>query len=515
MKIFSKLTAAALAVACVAVAWQAAPARAETTLTVVDGIDVKDWDPAVAYGHESYVLNNIYDPLTRYNTKEGKLEPALATSWSVSDDGLAWTFKLRPNVKFHSGEPMTAQSIKTMLDRNIKMNQGAQYLWGGAEVTAPDDSTLVIKTKDPLPIDLISSGSYAAEIYSAAAAAKGNAWFQQGHEDGTGPYKVTQWIPNQQIVLEKNPDYWGGWKGNEADRIIVRIVSEVSTQLQMLRSGEADMTFATLPFDMVKTLQQDPNIKIDIVESWQYLPAPINTKLPPTDNLKFREALTHIMDYDTVSSQIYAGLASVPQGPTPMAMPGASKYEMPKFDLDLAKKLLDESGVPKDQWKITWVAYGGVDVLKNVALLYQANAAKVGVKVDIVQGEWGVMWDKQKHLNTSFNVFPFRNWPDYATIQPISMFQTQTDQNVSFNLSHYSNPQVDKWIDDGTKLEAVDKKACAEAWRKAYQQVLDDAAAMFIADTKRIIAHRANLEGITTDAAYETVFFRFLHRTGG
>ena len=248
MKIFSKLTAATIAVACVAVGWQAAPARAETTLTVVDGIDVKDWDPAVAYGHESYVLNNIYDPLTRYNTKEAKLEPALATSWSVSDDGLAWTFKLRPNVKFHSGEPMTAQSLKTMLDRNIKMNQGAQYLWGGATVTAPDDSTLVIKTKDPLPIDLISSGSYAAEMYSAAAAAKGNAWFQQGHEDGTGPYKVTQWIPNQQIVLEKNPDYWGGWKGNEADRIIVRIVSEVSTQLQMLRSGEADMTFATLPF---------------------------------------------------------------------------------------------------------------------------------------------------------------------------------------------------------------------------------------------------------------------------
>jgi len=94
------------------------------------------------------------------------------------------------------------------------------------------------------------------------------------------------------------------------------------------------------------------------------------------------------------------------------------------------------------------------------------------------------------------------------------MFETQTDQNVSFNLSHYSNPQVDKWIDDGTKLEAVDKKACYEAWRKAYQQVLDDSAAMFIADTKRIIAHRSNLEGITTDPAYETVFFRFLHRTG-
>ena len=215
---------------------------------------------------KSYVLNNIYDPLTRYNTKEGKLEPALATSWSVSDDGLAWTFKLRPGVKFHSGEPVTAKSIKAMLDRNIKMGQGAHYLWGGATVAAPDDMTLVITTKDPLPIDLVSSASYACMVYSADAAAKGTDVFQKGYADGTGPYKLVQWVPNQQIVLERNKDYWRGWKGNEPDRIIVKIVSEVSTQLQMLRSGEADMTFATIPFDMVNTLQQDPNIKIDIVD---------------------------------------------------------------------------------------------------------------------------------------------------------------------------------------------------------------------------------------------------------
>src|SRR5262249_24414985 len=107
--------------------------------------------------------------------------------WSVSDDGLAWTFKLRPNVKFHSGAPVTAQAIKTMLDRNIKMNQGASYLWGGATVTAPDDLTLVVKTKDPLPIALVSPASYAAMIDWAAAAEKGNEWFQKGNADGTGP----------------------------------------------------------------------------------------------------------------------------------------------------------------------------------------------------------------------------------------------------------------------------------------------------------------------------------------
>jgi peptide/nickel transport system substrate-binding protein len=137
-------------------------------------------------------------------------------------------------------------------------------------VAAPDDMTLVITTKDPLPIDLVSSASFACMVYSADAAAKGTEWFQKGHADGTGPYKLVQWVPNQQIVLERNKDYWRGWKGNEPDRIIVKIVSEVSTQLQLLRSGEADMTFSTIPPDMIDTLQQDPNIKIDIYDSWMW-----------------------------------------------------------------------------------------------------------------------------------------------------------------------------------------------------------------------------------------------------
>src|SRR5262249_5078411 len=152
-------------------------------------------------------------------------------------------------------------------------------------------------------------------------------------------------------------------------------------------------------------------------------------------------------------------------------------------------------------------------VRKSAVLVFKADAAKVGVKVEIMQGEWGVMWDKQKPLEPSFNVFPFRNWPDYATTNPVSLFES--DQQSSFNLSHYVVPAVDKLIGEGTKLEAVDKAACAQAWQKAYQQRLDDAAGLFIADTKRILAHRSNLEGVTTDPAYETVFFRFLHRTGG
>lgn len=484
-----------------------------STITVVDGIDVKDWDPAIAYGHESYVLNNIYDPLTLYNTKEGKLEPALAEKWSVSDDGLKWTFTIRKGVKYHNGSDVNAKTIAAGLSRNIKMGKGANYLWAGATVETPDDWTLVVTTKDALPIDLISSGSYAALIYGPEGAEKGTDWFQKGNDDGTGPYKVVQWVPNQQIVLERNKDYWRGWSGGEADRVIVRIVAEVSTQIQMLRSGEADLTYATIPFDMISKLKEDPNIKVQVVDSWQYLAGPINTKKPPTDNPKIRQAILRLIDYDTIASQIYAGLASAPKSGYPMAMPGSKELNIPKFSIEEAKKLIEESGVPPEQRKITWVAYGGVDVLKNVALLFQANAKKAGLDVEIVQGDWGVMWDKQKKLDTAFNVYPYRNWPDYATIQPSAMLKTQKDGEVSFNFAYFSDPDADKMIDEGTKMEAVDKAKSSDAWNQVYQKAIDDGAQVNIADTKRVITHRANVSGIVTDPAYETVFLRFLKKS--
>lgn len=509
----SKWTAAALIGAASVFALPMSNALADAaTITVVDGIDVKDWDTGLAYGHESYVLNNIYEPLLRYNTAAGKLEPALATEWKVSDDGLKWTYKIREGVKFHGGEEVNAKAIATALSTYIAGGKGPHYLWEGAVVEAPEAYTLTITTKRPLPIDFVSSGSYACMIASPSLLAKGSAEIQKGMADGTGPYKLVQWVPNQQIVLERNKDYWGGWTGGEADRIIVRIVSEVSTQLQMLRSGEADMTFATIPFDMVETLKQDPNIKVAIVDSWQYLVSPINTKKPPTDNPKIRQAILRLIDYDTIATQIYAGLASVPKSGYPMAMPGAKELNIPKFNIEEAKKLIEESGVPPEQRKITWVAYGGVDVLKNVALLFQANAKKAGLEVEIAQGDWGVMWDKQKKLETSFNVYPYRNWPDYPTIQPSATLKTQKDGEVSFNFSYLSDPDVDKWIDEGTANEAVDKAKTSEAWNKAYQKAIDEGAQINLADTKRVITHRANLEGIVTDAAYETVFFRYLKK---
>ena len=199
--------------------------------------------------------------------------------------------------------------------------------------------------------------------------------------------------------------------------------------------------------------------------------------------------------------------------PSPSALPHAPKLAMPAFDLEKAKALLKDSGVPEKDWSITYVSYNGVAAIENITLLFQALAAQVGVRVELVKGDWGVVWDKQKQLETSANIYPFRNWPDYPTSINEAQIMFRTEDKVLYNLGYYSNPKVDQLIDTAVKLEATDKEAAAKAVNEAYQIVLDDAAALFIVDNPRAVVYRNNISGVDMPAAYETVWFRLLKRT--
>ena len=269
---------------------------ANKTFTYAMYGDIKDWDPASAFSLEVMMLVNVYEPLVWYNPPGSKeqFKPALATSWSVSDDGLTWTFNLRKNVSFHDGEAFNAEAAKASLDRTISMKKGAYYIWSSVEsITATDSHRLVIKTKTPQPIDLIASSQYGSYIYSPRAAEKGADWFNQGNAAGTGPYHVRQWDKAQQVVLEKNDSYWGGWSYDNFDRVILKAVTENSTQMQMLKSGEAQY-ISLIPADMVDSVNAESHLSSYAVPSWKNSQFLINTQKAPTDNRKFRQALTHI-----------------------------------------------------------------------------------------------------------------------------------------------------------------------------------------------------------------------------
>jgi peptide/nickel transport system substrate-binding protein len=506
-----------VAVLAVAGVW-APPAQASSnTVTYAMYGDIKDWDPSVAFSLEVMMLANVYEPLLWYNPpgSEHQFSPALATRWGVSDDGKTWTFKLREGVRFHDGTPFNAAAAKASIERTIAMKKGAYYIWDPVEsIEAPDDTTLIIKTKVPAPIDLIASSQYGAYMFSPKAAEKGTEWFNQGHAAGTGPYRVRQWVKGQQVVLEKFDDYWGGWHEGQFDRVILKVVLENATQVQMLKSGEADF-ISLVPADAVATLSKDPHIRVELLPSWKNSQFLINTRKPPTDNLKFRQALTHLWDYETVVRDIYAGSASVAQGIIPATMWGHNaNLKTPTFDPALAKRLIGESGVPPAQRKVTMAYIGTSEEYKNAALLFQENARQAGVEVELAPGPWGTIWDTAKNLETAPNLQSMTWWPTYPTPNDWLIGLFRTEDKTLFNLSHYSNPKFDRLVNEGVALEGSDRKAAIERYEEAQQILVDDAVAIFYADLKTRMAHRSDITGLRNNPAYNAVFFYRLGRGG-
>ncbi|WP_028671724.1 ABC transporter substrate-binding protein [Saccharospirillum impatiens] len=484
------------------------------TLTYAMYGDIKDWDPAAAFSLEVVMLANVYEPLLWYNPEgaDERFTPALATDWSVSDDGLSWTFTLREGVTFQDGTPFNAEAAKLSLDRTREMRQGAWYIWAGVEsIEAIDTHELVITTETPQPIDLIASSQYGAYIYSPDAAEQGTDWFNEGNAAGTGPYQVRQWSQGQQVVLEAFDQYWGGWEANQYDRVILRVVTENATQVQMLMSGEADF-ISLVPADIVDRVDQEVGLSSYAVPSWKNSQFLINTQKYPTDNRAFRQALTHLWDYDSVVNEVYDGHASVGEGPIPKTMWGHNgDLQNPTFDLERARELLNESGIPESDWEISMAYIGTDEAYKNSALLFQAMAAQVGVDVDLLPGDWGVIWNRAKDLSTAPNLQSMTWWPTYPTPNDWLIGLFRTEDSTLFNLSHYSNPEYDRLVTEGAALEGYDREAAVQNYEEAQRILVDDAVAIFYADIQSRVARATDIGGVQENPAYNAVFFYDLY----
>lgn len=481
--------------------------------------DIKDWDPAVAFSLEVMVLANIYEPLVYYDGRDGGdqvLRPALAESWSVSEDGLVWTFKLRPEVRFHDGERLTAAAAKQSLDRTIALKKGGFYIWEAVnEIRAVDALTLEIETRYPAPIDLIASSQYAAYIYSPAAAKQSSDWFNQGRAAGTGPYRLRQWDRNQQIVLEKFDDYWGGWDAGQMTRVIFKVVRESATQVQLLLAGEADF-LSLISVDLVTVFERNPEIRVAYIPSWKNSQFLLNTQKAPTNDVNFRKALAHAWDYSSVVDQVYAGSAEVSRGIIPKSLWGHdAALETPVFDLEKARQYLDQSSVPASERRISIAYIAASEAYQSAAELFQSKLAQIGVEAELKPGPWGTIWDAAKNPASAPNAISMTWWPTYATPSDWLTGLFRTEERPNFNLSYYANSDYDALVEAGIQLEATDRDAAILKYQAAQRRLIEDAVAIFYADLKERVLHRAELEGVRPNPAYNTIFFYEIRRNLG
>ncbi len=490
-----------------------APAESPTVLKIADTATFTTWDPIKSFSTEASYMPNMYEQLLRINPAGSaeKFTPLLAERWESSDDGLTWTFFLRKGVTFHDGETMNAAAVKQSIEAAAD-HGGASFIWyplGG--ITTPDDYTVVFTLTYAAPLDLIASSLYDAWIISPkaldAAAADPN-YFENGIEAGTGPYMLDSYTPDQELVLKKYDNYWGGWKDNNFDVVDVQIVPESTTQLQLLQGGEVDLASRIIA-DNLNQFENDPNFTIYKENTLDNYLGFFNTMRPPLDDPAVRQALSYAIPYQDILKVMLMG--SQAYGPVPQGVwPWSDQVTQYNYDLEKAKQLLADAGYPGGGFslRLTYASENSSEA--TFAPLIKDSFAQVGVDVTIEPILWNQQWEQAKSDPASAqDIFLLLYWPTYSDAGSDnlwSMFYGYPDPphlNVTaFNLSYWYDQDYNDMLDKAIGETVTDPAASQQDYIEAMNYLVDQAPAVFLFDTQTPYVIPSHIEGFQYNLNY-------------
>lgn len=493
----------------------AEPAKPQFAVYALNSEPLTNWDPAIEFSNGIHLVNNMYEQLLRYDPVAKVTIPLLAESYTTSEDGLTWTFKIREGVKFQNGDPMTAEDVKYSIDRTMALGAGASYIWFAVEqINVVDPQTVEFKLSYQTPLDLVASTGYAAFIYSKKCVNENNEWIEEAKGCGTGPYmlKSSKW--GDEVIVDAFPDYWGGWPEKFFSTVVFKKVSEASTRRQMIETGEATIT-VELPYSDVDVLKNNPSVKVYVEPSLQNLIAMFNNQKAPLDNVLVRQALSYAFPYETVIKSAVGGYARQSNGPVPLGLWGWSD-QLPQYtyDLEKAKALLAEAGYPDGGLKLLLTYTAGNETEKSTAELYKSELAKLNIDLEIRSMPWDSQWElsKSTDLNARQDIFMMYWWPDLPSPYSFLYSTFHTEEEPLFNLAYYYNEEFDTLIDTANELSASDQAAAEQMFIDAQELLMNDAATLFIYDRQDVWITVSNLQGFKFNPVYPTtVFFHDLY----
>lgn len=389
-------------------------------------------DPAVGSDFSSSsALVNLYDTLV-YPTVSGDPIPHVATSWDVTEDALHWTFHLRDDVYFHDGTQLTAEDVKYSMDRLTEIGEGYGFLFiGRLENTEVVDETTVrfnlvkpfgpflstlyrlyIVNKDLVEANTVTPGAYGGKGDYGKT-------FLLTHDAGSGPYVVREFRLEEELVMDRNPNYWIPIDPQAPDEVRFIGTTETATIRTMMARGELEISDQWQTSEALEALDAMDGIDIAAFSPGTIFYMMINTKIPPTDDLHFRKAMAYATDYDTVVTHIFPG-AFQARGPVPQNIPGADPTVFQySLDLDKAREELALSKYDPAEYEIElhWIAE--VPDEEKVALLFMANMAEVGINVKVVKVPWMSVVEEMGALETSphiVTVFDSSHYPEAGSL---------------------------------------------------------------------------------------------------
>jgi len=337
-------------------------------------------DPNDAWWCPNNILGYmIYDKLIEWNpeTRQGFV-PALATEWKVSPDGKEYTFKLRKGVKFHNGEPFNAECVKVTLERFlIEPTLRKAYFWSTLkEVEVVDDYTVIIRFNEPNAVclyNLIQTDMIPAKAFKE----KGTSLFD--HPIGTGAFTWGYWNPGEEVVLYKNPDYWG--KPAYMDKFVYLPIMETSPRLACVLTSELDIC-DSMPANLIPLVESSPNSEAVGVIGWDQVYLVSKLDKPPFTDIKFRQAIDLAIDKEGIVKKIMK-MGRVTTGLLPQGIFGFDDSLVPaKQDIEKAKQLVKES-VYDGRIIDIMVPIGWFPNEKEVGEVIQGNFKEIGINAKL------------------------------------------------------------------------------------------------------------------------------------
>lgn len=505
----------------------AAKPAAEKTFVNCVSRSPKSFSPALEMDGISYNASSqqIYNRLVEFQRGSTEIEPALAESWEVSEDGLTYTFHLRKGVKFHSNKEFTPSrdfnaddvvfSFNRQLDPNHPYHNVSKATYPYFKsmkfptllqaVEKVDDHTVkfTLTRKDATFVS--SLGMDFTSIYSAEYA---DAMLKAGKPEavdttpiGTGPFAFTGYVLDQASRYVAHKEYWNGKA--DFDRLIFEIVPDATTRYAKLQAGQCDLIDFPNATDIEK-MKTDPKVNLLSQAGLNIAYVAFNTEKAPFDNVKVRQALNLAVDKKAIIDVVYQGAGVAAKNPLPPTIWGYNdSLPESEFNLEKAKQLLAEAGYPNGFETELWVqpvVRASNPNPRRMSEIIQADWAKIGVKAKLVTYEWGdyIKRTKAGELTAGTYGWSGDNGDPDNFLSPL--FGSPNVGNS--NYARFNNPELDAMLDNAIGLS--DKEERAKIYEQAQVLLREQApwinvahSINFAPTSKRVVDYKQSPFGYT------------------
>ena len=495
------------------------------TLVIAKTIDdIISLDPAEAYeltGIE--VITNVYDRIMRFEpTDITKLVPGVAESYAVSDDGKTLTFKIRAGQKFASGNPVTAADAAFSLQRVVKLDKTPAFLIGqlgwtkdnvDQMVKVVDDKTFSITiTEDFSPslvLSLLSSvvGSVVdmkTVMGHDAGGDLGNAWLKT-NSAGSGAYVLKAWKANESVSLEANPTYRGGPAALK--RVVIRHVVEPAAQRLLIEKGDIDIA-RDLSSDQVAGVAGNKDIVINTVPQATLYYIGLNLKTPQFQDVRVRQAMHYLVDYDGMANSFLKGGFKVHQSFWPSGFWASLDENEYKFDPAKAKALLAEAGL-KDGFEVA-LDTPNSSPFTNISQSIQSSMAQGGIKVTIIPAEQKTVLTKYRarqhqmllvywgpdYMDPHTNADSFARNPDNS--------DTPKSKPLAWRNS-WDIPEITKMTDAAVRERDETKRE--QMYKDLQKKVMDEGPFIIMFQATKQVAERSNVKNFNLGPSADVVYY--------